>query len=187
MVKKTKQAKRKRILIISTILLSGIIGSGTSCNTNSSSESDLKQSKVEVKTEVKTAVGNAFSDVTGNYVTEDYFKRSEGYDWLVVSAEKITDSTINIKVRSRIDKKKATCSFAGIGKRVIKDAYEVTDRGSTLRFTFKNNMVEISGKGGINDEVALTTFCSGGANLSKYIFTKLGRPLDDAQLLENNK
>ena len=47
----------------------------------------------------------SISHFTGDYVSESYSKRSEGYDWMAVSVNQLSDSSVHIMVRSRIDKK----------------------------------------------------------------------------------
>ena len=49
--------------------------------------------------------------LAGDYVTSEYQKRSEGYDWVAVKVSEITDSILQISVRSRADIKKPTCTF----------------------------------------------------------------------------
>lgn len=49
-------------------------------------------------------------DISGDYVSEDYSKRDEGYDWVSVSVTKGENDEVNIYVRSRADKKSLTIS-----------------------------------------------------------------------------
>ena len=47
----------------------------------------------------------------GDYVTEAYAERANGLDWYAVTISKVTESTAHMQVRSRTDKKKATCTY----------------------------------------------------------------------------
>lgn len=117
----------------------------------------------------------------GNYVTNDYFNRSEGYDWVVVSISKINDNEAEIKVRSRVDKKKATCTFDGIGSLISKDTLKTVFENKAILFCFKNENLAII-TDNQEDENLLYYFCSGGASLTNN-YTKLNEPLDTEQLL----
>ncbi|MGB5461355.1 MAG: hypothetical protein WBM85_15460, partial [Eudoraea sp.] len=50
-------------------------------------------------------------EVAGNYVSDYYQNRNEGYDWIAISVKNIGENTIGISVRSRADKKKPTCTL----------------------------------------------------------------------------
>lgn len=79
----------------------------------------------------------------GNYVTNDYFNRSEGYDWVVVSISKINDNEAEIKVRSRVDKKKATCTFDGIGSLISKDTLKTVFENKAILFVLKMKTLQL--------------------------------------------
>ena len=127
-------------------------------------------------------VPSAEIDYSGNYVTEEYQKRNNGYDWLVLSSFKKTDTTIHIKVRSRNDRKKATCTFEGVGVKIGTGVFKVANENFTVLVHFKDSQARISGVGIENDESVLHWFCSGGASLSDYTFYKLNETLDSTQL-----
>lgn len=46
-------------------------------------------------------------NVIGNYVSEEYSKRSEGYDWIAIMVSEKENNLLKISIRSRADKKKA--------------------------------------------------------------------------------
>lgn len=46
----------------------------------------------------------SFDRYLGNYVDQDYSKRAEGYDWVVVTLDTIGKNKYQILVRSRSDK-----------------------------------------------------------------------------------
>lgn len=115
---------------------------------------------------------------TGEYVTEGYNQRAEGYDWSVVSIHALSDSTSNITVRSRADIKDPTCKFDGIGY--------VSASGDTLMtryddgkiyFTLSGDTLRISS----DTPHLLSFFCLGGGSL-KGEYVKLHDPLDSKQL-----
>lgn len=115
----------------------------------------------------------------GNYVTPEYFKRNKGYDWVAVSITEINQNTAHIRIRSRIDKKKATCTFDSdaklVGSRLISEydginiLYTFTKKGVTIR-TEKET-----------DSSRLNFFCSGGGTIAGN-YQKLSSALDKKQL-----
>lgn len=58
-----------------------------------------------------TAEKNSMADYEGTFVSDGYQERSRGYDWVGVSISALSDSTAHVAVRSRVDQKKATCTF----------------------------------------------------------------------------
>ncbi len=57
------------------------------------------------KTEKVSTPDTEMLNVLGNYVSEDYSKRSEGFDWVLLRLLKVKSNQLNISVRSRADKK----------------------------------------------------------------------------------
>lgn len=122
----------------------------------------------------------AISDYTGTYVSEGYPLRDQGYDWVGVSIDPLSDSTAHIAVRSRIDQKRATCTFDS-------DA-SLTDHG-TLVVPFEDTRFFLSLSGdslkiwGENEKSSnlLYYFCSGGATL-EGTYVRLEGPIDETQL-----
>ena len=47
----------------------------------------------------------SFVYFTGNYVSPEYFKRNEGYDWVAVIVNQSSIDKLSVMVRSRADKK----------------------------------------------------------------------------------
>ena len=47
----------------------------------------------------------------GNYVSDGYEKKYEGYDWVAVTVRQTGNSTYHLRIRSRMDIKKPTCTF----------------------------------------------------------------------------
>lgn len=141
----------------------------TNCKTSNDTDSKIFESQINIE------------NITGDYVTEDYFMRSEGYDWVAISIQKISDLEAKIRIRSRIDKKKATCTFDGIGILTGKDTLTVQYENKDIVFYLLNDSLGIKTEKD-EDSSLLYYFCSGGATLEgKYI--KLNEPLDKTQLL----
>nr|WP_306448631.1 hypothetical protein [Odoribacter splanchnicus] len=114
----------------------------------------------------------------GDYVTDGYARRAEGYDWSVVSVTRQTDSTVNVSVRSRADIKKESCSFhatAFFRRDTLVAKYEDAD----IFFVISADTLEISS----DTPGLLYFFCSGGGTLAgEYI--RLHERLDVSQLAD---
>ena len=82
--------------------------------------------------------------VTGNYVSSEYEKRDEGYDWVSVAVKAAKDEQLKIAVRSRADKKKPTCTFEALAKKVNDSTFSATAEGKTILFSFKDNQISIT-------------------------------------------
>lgn len=117
--------------------------------------------------------------LVGNYVTPEYFKRNKGYDWVAVTITATNDSTAHIRIRSRVDLKKATCTFDRdarlVGNRLISEydganiVYSVSKKGLTISTENKEDILK------------LNFFCSGGGTIAGN-YTKLTTALDKKQL-----
>lgn len=97
----------------------------------------------------------------------------------------ISDSTAYIYVRSRIDKKKPTCSFYTDAKKVSATKYESylsiqNSENIKINFAFENDSIYINSDKD-EDYWALKYYCSGGGDLAgKY--AKIDTPLDETNL-----
>lgn len=105
-------------------------------------------------TETETAPKTSSLNVSGNYVTEDYNKRGEGYDWVAVLVNQINENAIKVKVRSRADKKKPTCTFDTRADKKSDGVYAANVSGKTVLFTFTDGNLNI-GTENAADEAAL--------------------------------
>ena len=85
----------------------------------------------------KTEITEEFN-VLGSYVSDDYSKRSEGYDWVAVSVTKTESNNLNISIRSRADKKEPTCTFDAVAKKMEDSTYQTQINGTTNLFEFIN-------------------------------------------------
>ncbi|MGG8495591.1 MliC family protein [Tenacibaculum sp. TC6] len=117
----------------------------------------------------------------GNYVSEGYTKRSEGYDWVAVSVKQGNNNSIQISIRSRADKKKPTCTFDTKAYPTDNNnIFESFQDGKKILYTFSNDSITITTKNQ-EDEKTLYFFCSGGATLAGT-YTKIQEPLDTQQI-----
>lgn len=117
-------------------------------------------------------------EYVGNYVTDGYARRAEGYDWSVVSIVALTDSTADIAIHSRADIKKESCSFEGpavlsLGGDTLVSEYD----DAHIWFVLSSDTLTISS----DTPNLLYFFCSGGGTLAgKYV--RLHEKLDSVQL-----
>lgn len=118
------------------------------------------------------------SDTEVHFVTSDYFHRNEGYDWSVVSIQKIAEDSALVKVRSRIDRKRPSKTFSGTGiYNRTKDTITVFCNDTPIFFSAVDSVLSISS----SSESILSYYCSGGSTLAgKYTFLK--EALDSTQL-----
>jgi len=115
------------------------------------------------------AVTPAVQTVIGDYASEDYAKRAQGYDWVgvMIRADGADNGEqIDIKVRARSDVKKPTCHFDGKATLMGQDEahgviFQSKVKDSTAFFQFKDDILTIDSQ----DKYALNYFCSGGASL----------------------
>ncbi len=130
--------------------------------------------------EVSTSETTEVINVLGNYVSENYSKRSEGYDWVAVSVTETENNQLNISVRSRADKKKPTCTFDAVAKKVDDKTYQTQIDGKSILFEFTNVQISITTEKE-EDEGLLYFYCSGGASIAGS-YLKMNEPLDQSQI-----
>lgn len=123
-------------------------------------------------------------DQSGNYVTADYEKRNKGYDWVGVNIEQIDKLTIQIRVRSRSDQKKPTCTLDAVAKKVMEGTYKAQLTGGVVLFEFANERLTIKPQRE-KDIPALQFYCSGGASLAD-VYVKTNAPLDTGKVVRSN-
>lgn len=120
------------------------------------------------------------TDFTGNYVSEDYAKRNEGYDWIAVKVTNAGADQLNISVRSRADKKKPTCTVDAFASKRNDSTYLAEVNGKNVLFIFTKDQVTIKAENEA-DQGVLSFVCSGGATAAGT-YTKISEPLDSAQI-----
>ena len=124
------------------------------------------------------AVTPAVQAVVGDYASEGYAKRAQGYDWVGVSVQADGNEQIAIKVRARSDVKKPTCQFDAKATLMGQDdahgvIFQSKVKDSTAFFQFKDNVLTIDSQ----DKFALNYFCSGGGSIVGE-YQKLAGPLE---------
>lgn len=112
------------------------------------------------------AVTPAVQAVVGDYASEGYAKRTQGYDWVGVAVQADGNEQIAIKVRARSDVKKPTCQFDAKATLMGQDdahgvIFQSKVNDSTAFFQFKDNVLTIDSQ----DKYALNYFCSGGGSI----------------------
>ena len=124
---------------------------------------------------------NKIESFAGNYVDSDYKMRNEGYDWIAVKVNQLTDSILQVSVRSRADKKNPTCTFDAKAFRTQSgNVYSASVEGYNVYFVFGADSLVITGETDRDTEM-LGYFCSGGASLART-YHKLAEPLDETQI-----
>ncbi|MGM8870510.1 hypothetical protein ACS8E3_02360 [Psychrobacter sp. 2Y5] len=143
-------------VIISTALLAG-------CNNTSSATSTM----TTASSATVAAVSPAVQAVVGDYVSDSYSQRHQGYDWVAVMVQADDNKEgIHIKVRSRHDIKTPTCTFDGQAKLMGQDQahgviFETIANDSKVFLQFQNGKLTIDS----DDKYALNYYCSGGASI----------------------
>jgi hypothetical protein len=113
---------------------------------------------------VKPATTAAPAHFAGNFVREGYQERAKGADWYAVMINQVHDTLYQISIRSRIDRKKPTCTFDA--KAYVQDAAHLRAVVDSLEilFSFTDSSLTISAANGLPDQ--LQYFCSGGASIA---------------------
>ena len=117
-------------------------------------------------TQPAATLSPAVKVIVGDYASEDYAKRVQGYDWVGVMIRAEGNEQIDIKVRARSDIKKPTCQFDGKATFMGQDDahgifFQTKVDNSAVFLQFKDDKLTIDSQ----DKYALNSFCSGGATL----------------------
>lgn len=142
----------------------------TSCGNNESSES--LQTPDTASATVKES---PLQNVAGSYVSQDYAARAKGYDWISVSILHTGKEEISIRIRSRADKKKPTCSLDAKATKTDEGVYKTMLEKGAVVYTFHNQVLTISPEQG-TPEGALNYYCSGGAGIAGTYMRIEGAP-----------
>lgn len=116
----------------------------------------------------------------GNYVSEGYEKRHEGYDWVAVTVREAGINKLGIAVRSRADKKKPTCTFNTIASKIDENTYKAFENNTAIIFNFNNDQISINTENK-EDDHALFFYCSGGGSLQGN-YQRITDDLDKSQI-----
>ncbi|WP_296702654.1 hypothetical protein [Algoriphagus sp.] len=118
--------------------------------------------------------------VLGNYVSDGYSKKSEGYDWVSVAVTALEGDKIKIIVRSRADKKRPTCTFDATAEKVDENTYKSWIEDQAVFYNFNGNQLTIALENPENEGV-LSFYCSGGATVAGS-YMKIEGELDSSQI-----
>ena len=143
-----------------------------------SCKKEAKKANTQETTKQETVA--TITDVTGNYVSSEYEKRNEGYDWVSVAVRPAANNNIKIAVRSRADKKKPTCTFDALAEKTNDSTYTADINGKTVVFSFKNKQISIA-TANKEDNGLLNFYCSGGGSLAGS-YHKIEGNLDQTQI-----
>jgi hypothetical protein len=170
----TQKQNNKNMFILKKIsVIFILILTFSACKNNS--ESAAEKEDIQSKN-----INNTAEDYAGNYVSNEYSKRKEGYDWLAVLVTPSSDNSLHISVRSRADKKKPSCTFDADAKKLNETTYQSEIDGKNILFTFHKNRINITTEKE-EDRFILNYFCSGGGTLLGN-YKKLEDPLDKTQM-----
>lgn len=159
--------------ILTPFVISVVILTAISCNNQDKSKAPNLTSRTENTIQ-------SISKFTGDYVSENYTKRNEGYDWMAVSVNQLSDSSVHISIRSRIDKKKPSCTFDADAIKISKNQFRSNIDGKYIIYTFNLNSINIAPAKN-EDNVILQYYCSGGGSISGN-YSKISEPLDEKQI-----
>lgn len=160
--------------IIKSVIVSGfVLLTLNSCNQQSA------KNNATVTTQGSSSITPV---VEGNYVTPDYEKRNEGYDWVGVSVQSIAKDKISIKIRSRADKKKPTCTLDAQATKAEGNTYRASLEGKPVLFTFDETSLTIAAENP-QDSGILSFYCSGGASIAGT-YKKTTGSLDTTQSIK---
>ena len=119
-------------------------------------------------------------NVIGNYVSEEYSKRSEGYDWIAIMISEKENNLLKISIRSRADKKRPTCTFDAVAKKINDKTYQSQINGKSILFTFTDTQISVTTENE-EDQGLLYFYCSGCASISGS-YQKINEPIDQNQI-----
>lgn len=150
-----------------TLVLAATAAILVGCGSKQNNTVDQKKSTPKV---------SCIDAMVGNYVSDGYNQKDQGADWVAVTVTKINDSIAHIRIRSRIDQKKATCTFDADA--ILKDSISLSSSkdGAEVLYSFNDKGLTISS---ITEEGKnkLMYFCSGGGSIAG-VYTKLAGELD---------
>ncbi|MDR5590347.1 hypothetical protein [Christiangramia sp. SM2212] len=138
-----------------------------------------KESKPE-NDQVNDSPNNSTLNIIGNYVSDSYNKRDEGYDWLAINIQQVSSENYQLKVRSRADKKRPTCLMDLSINKVSEGEYSGILQGKKIMVDFSKDSLRIypENKSG---EAVLSFYCSGGATVAGS-YSKITSEIDPDQV-----
>lgn len=120
------------------------------------------------------------SNFIGEFVTEDYEKREDGYDWTVVRILQNEMGELSAEISSRSDLKRPSCHWQTLLDTLNEETLTTSFMDQRILFRVKGDSLFIEGE---NQEAEnlLHFFCNGGGSL-KNIYTRIHESLDESQI-----
>ena len=166
MILRASQKPYTSLAMLTAIFISS--ASLVGCNNTSSATSTSTNTMATASLATVAAVSPAVQAVVGDYVSDSYSQRHQGYDWVAVKvqADENDQNSVHITVRSRDDIKKPTCTFDGQAKLMGQDQahgiiFETTANDSKVFLQFQGDQLTIDS----DDKYALNYYCSGGGSI----------------------
>lgn len=116
----------------------------------------------------------------GQYANDGYENRTAGADWVGVIIRPGNDSAYHIAVRSRVDLKKATCTFDAEAGAINNNTLRVNVNGVGVLFTINDSGLQVQPERTEEADI-LNYFCSGGATIMGT-YAKQKSNLDSTQI-----
>lgn len=116
----------------------------------------------------------------GNYVSDGYSSKDDGADWVAVTVKPIDDYHVKVSIRSRADKKRASCTYDGISMVNTPNTLKVFENKLTILLQFNNGQLTIA-TDPESDNDKLSFYCSGGGSLVGN-YSKIEGNLDQQQI-----
>ncbi len=149
-------------------------------NNQETGQTEEPKEQTEINKQEENNVTNEENSFLGNYVDDGYSQREEGYDWVSVAVTNAGEDEIYIKVRSRADQKKPTCTFDARAQKVDDNTYSSIIDGKTILYTFEDDVLKIVPENPEFKDV-LAFYCSGGGNVAGS-YSKIEGKLDTNQI-----
>ncbi len=169
---------KQKIIVLLMLMIT--IGSCKNKAENSPIEDTSDFPEMIQDQENETSESKLENQLISNYVDDGYSQKDEGYDWVSVAVTDAGNDQINIKVRSRADKKRPTCTFDATASRVDVNTYSSILDGKTILYKFEDSNLTIS-PAEPEFEGVLAIYCSGGASVAGT-YRKINEELDSTQI-----
>lgn len=116
----------------------------------------------------------------GYYVSDGYAERDQGYDWVSVELREGDEGCLKLRVRSRADQKRPTCTWDATFYPQDDKTYLARENGYSVRLSLFGDSLQIQGADSTAN-VGLHFFCSGGATVAGTYY-KWSEPIDESQI-----
>lgn len=159
----------KSLLLFCSLVFILLVGCRNSTEKNKEKSHNSAQNASTIK-----------QNYSGNYVTEHYENRNDGYDWVAVSITEIIDNQLLVSVRSRNDKKTPTCTFDATFYKINDSLFHTFTVGKEVSLEIISDKLKFK-TAQSGDVEAFKFHCSGGGSLAA-IYHKIDSVLDPNQV-----